>query len=541
MKNIFFILFISSITVYSQAPTIEWQKVYGGAIGETPNSICQTSDGGFILAGISFSMAGAGDITQNSVNNKSDIWIIKITSLGVKQWQRKIRADSMFDSRPKIKQTPDGGYIIGIDSDSGVGYDKTVPSKGASDYWILKLDSIGTIIWQKSIGGAGPESLSNLELTTDGGYIISGDSSSTASGDKTENRINNSNDYWIVKLDSIGNVVWDNTIGGNFNDNNPVVKPTIDGGYIVSGYSDSNSSVDKTQNSYGNYDYWVVKLDANGVVQWDKTIGGDYVDYSIWLVQSSDGNYYISGFSFSGVSGLKTEPNHQGDIWIVKLDSSGNILWENTIGGNYSEEFPYIYTTNDGGIIMLCNSVSDISGDKTQNNRGISVTTFTDQETPDYWMVKLDSNGIVQWDKTIGGNLRDSIFGNNVLQTSDGGFIVGGSSSSLISGDKTITNYGSPNFWILKLSPENLETNQTTLENSVVYPNPTNDIVNINFKEKLNDYTVKLSTIFGQQVLVKRFSQVANVTLEILGESGIYFLSIENENQEKKTFKIVKK
>jgi hypothetical protein len=539
MKKYFLLLFFYPFIVLSQTPTIQWQKVYGGISTEALYSISQTPDGGFILAGKSFSNAYfIGDITMSSVGG-ADVWVVKTSSLGIIEWQRKIRGSSMNDSFPKIRPTSDGGYILGIDSDSVLGYDKTEPSKGSSDYWILKLDHLGNIVWQKSIGGAGPESFTNIEQTNDGGYIISGDSSSTLSGDKTENRINNSDDYWIVKLDAFGNIMWDNTIGGNFNEDNSNIKQTLDGGFIISGFSDSNASVDKTENSYGGYDYWIVKLDSNGIVQWDKTLGGDFQDYCTSIAQSNDGSYYIAGYSYSGISGLKSEPNNQGDLWIIKLDNSGNLLWENSIGGNYADLFPILNVTNDGNAIIICNSYSDISGDKTENNRGVSVTTFTEQATPDYWLIKIDASGIIQWDKTIGGSKQD-LNCRDIQQTSDSGFIIGGNSNSPISGEKTIVNYGISNFWVLKLSPENLSNHGFDFQTISLYPNPTTGIVNINLGQTQQKITLTLTNILGQLVSTKTYSQIENVTYEINGEAGMYLLTIVNEMGEKKTIKVIK-
>ena len=150
------------------------------------------------------------------------------------------------------------------------------------------------IEWQNTIGGNYTDQLYSIQQTTDGGYILGGWSESYISGDKTENSFGGS-DYWVVKLDSIGNIQWQNTIGGNSGDGLYSVQQTTDGGYILGGVSTSNISGDKTENSQGYIDYWVVKLDASGNIQWQNTIGGNSDDYLTSIQQTTDGGYILGG------------------------------------------------------------------------------------------------------------------------------------------------------------------------------------------------------------------------------------------------------
>ncbi|MBK9638708.1 MAG: hypothetical protein IPO63_13185 [Bacteroidetes bacterium] len=173
-----------------------------------------------------------------------------------------------------IQQTTDGGYILGGYSDSDVSGDKSENCNGDHDYWIVKVDSLGDIQWQNTIGGSLSDNLYSIQQTSDGGYILGGCSKSNISRDKTEN-CNGFDDYWIVKVDSLGVIQWENTIGGSIIDYLYSIQQTTDGGYILGGYSGSNVSGDKTENCIGGYDYWIVKVDSQGVIQWQKTIGGD--------------------------------------------------------------------------------------------------------------------------------------------------------------------------------------------------------------------------------------------------------------------------
>ena len=172
---------------------------------------------------------------------------------------------SSVDQLSSIRQTADGGYILGGYSFSGASGDKTEASLGDYDYWIVKTDSIGNIQWQNTIGGSLADYLNYVDETSDGGYVLGGYSKSSISGDKTENNIGLSTtaDYWIVKTDAIGNIDWQNTIGGDADDLLYSIRQTVDEGYILGGYSRSSISGDKTENNIGpssTSDYWIVKL-----------------------------------------------------------------------------------------------------------------------------------------------------------------------------------------------------------------------------------------------------------------------------------------
>ncbi|MBK7387841.1 MAG: hypothetical protein IPI23_01865 [Bacteroidetes bacterium] len=255
-----------------------------------------------------------------------------LSNAQVIEWQNTI-GGSNYDELNAIMPTSDRGYILGGWSISNISGDKTENQLGNDDYWIVKTDSLGVIQWQNTIGGSGSDRNLSIAQTTVGGYILGGWSNSNISSDKTEN-CNGDWDYWIVKIDSLGNIEWQNTIGGSGEDRLNSIAQTTDGGYILGGMSNSNISSDKTENSNGDWDYWIVKTDSIGVIQWQNTIGGNGGDGLHSIAQSSDGGYILGGYSASDISGDKSE-NSNGfiDFWIVKTDSLGTILWQNTIGG----------------------------------------------------------------------------------------------------------------------------------------------------------------------------------------------------------------
>jgi hypothetical protein len=335
--------------------------------------------------------------------------------------------------------TSDGGLISGGTSYSDISFEKSENGRGNGDYWVVKTDKDGKIQWDKTIGGSDNDNLKSVIQTSDGGYALIGESRSNISFEKTENSRGQS-DFWLIKLDGMGNIQWDKTVGGSGTEYIDHIEQTVDGGYILAGSTDSYMSGEKSENSRGAIDYWVVKLDANGNKVWDKTIGGNSYDWCSPFALTSDGGVIVGGFSLSNISGEKTE-NSRGssDYWMVKLDSEGNIQWDKTIGGSADEWCHGLYQAADGGYIIGGSSVSDISGEKTEYNRG----------GVDYWVVKIDKKRNVHWDKTVGGNGDD--WCHMMIPTkADGAMIFGGSLSSA-SGDKSEYSRGGADYWLVNL------------------------------------------------------------------------------------------
>ena len=440
MKQAFSILCVIIVTssVFSQAPAIQWQNTIGGNSDDELYSVHQTVDGGYILGGTSKSII-SGDKTEG--HQAQDYWVVKLNSSGLIEWQNTIGGSS-DDYLECVQQTSDGGYILGGYSNSNISGDKTENSVGSFDYWVIKLNSSGSIIWQNTIGGALEDKLHSIQQTSDGGYILGGESKSDITGDKTENNFGSS-DYWVIKINSTGGIVWQNDIGSFSDEYLNSVKQTSDGGYILAGYTNSGIAGDKTENSLGGTDYWVVKLNSSGVIEWQNTIGGSSEDNLFSAEQTTDGGYILGGWSYSGISADKTDAtNGNYDYWIVKINSLGNIQWQNGIGGSDADYLYSVQQTTDGGYILGGYSRSVISGDKADPKIGGN----------DYWILKLNSTGTIIWQNAIGGSAGDLIQSPHTLeQTVDGGFVVGGYSSSNISGDKTENSMGSTDYWVVKL------------------------------------------------------------------------------------------
>lgn len=437
--SLLLVLILMATKVFSQ-PTIISQIVTGGSLKDSLTVMYLTADGGSIAGGSSSSNI-SGEKTANCKGGK-DYWVVKFSSLGSIQWDKTIGGDN-DDVLTSLQQTADRGYILGGYSVSKMSGDKTQTGWEKSDYWVVKLDYAGNIQWDKTIGGNRTDCLKSILQTSDGGYLLGGYSNSGISGLKTESTIDQSYDYWIVKLNSNGAVQWDKTIGGSAFDGLISLDETGDAGFILAGYSESPVSGQKTEPKRGLFDYWIVKINSAGTFQWDKTIGGDKKDQLASLLITGDGGYFLAGYSYSDISGEKSESNRgrgrTKDYWVVKLDSLRNIQWDKTIGGDSDDSCLSAIQTTDGGYLLGGYSQSGKSGDKTENSNGVS----------DYWIVKLTGSGTIEWDKTLGGSGIDNL--TSIKEISANKYVLAGYSNSGISGDKTISSRGSLDYWILNL------------------------------------------------------------------------------------------
>jgi uncharacterized delta-60 repeat protein len=338
---------------------------------DVATSIIQSSDGGYVVAGRTRSF-GAGS---------SDFWVVKLDSAGNVVWTKTI-GGSDYDVATSIIQSSDGGYVVAGETSSF--------GAGNSDIYVVKLDSGGNVQWTKTIGGSYEDRVRSIIQSSDGGYVVAGWTRSFGAGWE---------DIYVVKLDSSGNVVWTKTIGGSSYDFAYSITQSSDGGYVVAGETSSFGA--------GNSDIYVVKLDSSGNVQWTKTIGGSSNDGAVSIIQSSDGGYVVAGSTESFGAGSQ-------DIYVVKLDSSGNVVWTKTIGGSSDDVAFSITQSSDGGYVVAGRTPSFGAG------------------SYDFYVVKLDSSGNVVWTKTIGGSDYD--VATSIIQSSDGGYVVAGGTKSFGAG-----------------------------------------------------------------------------------------------------------
>ncbi|HMI08118.1 MAG TPA: T9SS type A sorting domain-containing protein [Flavobacterium sp.] len=333
---------LTTATFYAQAPEIQWQKCFGGTDSDYAACVKQTAEGGYITAGYTRSVDG--DITAN--HGQDDILVVKLNASGTAEW-KKTFGGSSTEQPSGIQQTTDGGYII-----SGMTYSVNgdiTSNHGNRDFWVLKLSADGTLEWQKTYGGNNNENSNTIAKTADGGYIIAG-SSASSNGDVTNGH--GSDDAWIVKLNSAGTIQWQKTYGGTGTDSATSVTQTADGSYIFCGTT--NSTNGDVSGLHGTLDYWVVKLNTAGTITWQKTFGGSNADEAKSVIQTSDGGYIVAGSTGSSdgnVTGFHT--GTASDEWLVKISATGTIEWQKTYGGTLEDVAYAVRQLPDNGYVVL--------------------------------------------------------------------------------------------------------------------------------------------------------------------------------------------
>lgn len=288
------------------------------------------------------------------------------------------------------------------------------------------------IEWQKCLGGSDEDVAFSIQQTTDSGYIVAGWSDSNG-GDASGNH--GGSDLWVVKLDGSGNIQWQKCLGGSGTEGAFSTQQTTDGGHIVAGWSGSNDG-NASGNHGGLSDMWVVKLDGSGNIQWQKCLGGSGEDMAWSIQQTTDGGYIVAGSTASNDGDVSDNHGGFSDMWVVKLDSDGNIQWQKCLGGSGEDGAFSIQQTTDGGYIVAGSTASN-DGDMSGNHGSI-----------DAWVVKLDGSGNIQWMKCLGGSGYDAAL--SIQQTTDDGYIVVGHTTS---NDGDVSGCGGQgDTWVVKLN-----------------------------------------------------------------------------------------
>ncbi|MFM7080168.1 MAG: hypothetical protein ACKOYC_10320 [Bacteroidota bacterium] len=525
---------------YTLAHGQNWYPDYdvrlGGTLDDSPSWIEKSNLGGFIIGGTSKSNDN-GDKSQpnwDSTLITSDYWIVRLDDSGNKIWDKRFGGNAS-DILVKVLETTDGGIILAGNSFSGVSGDKSQPNWDSSqqsiDFWIVKTDVNGNKMWDTRLGGNSLELIGDIIETPDQGYLIAGSTFSGISGNITQGS-RGFWDYWVVRLDAQGNIVWDQRYGGPDNDFVTAIDLMDNGDYIIGGYSQSNVGSEKSEACRGQWDYWILRVDGSGNPVWDKTYGGDQTDWLFDLIVTSDNNIVMGGQSFSNDNGEKSEPNigtnsSTSDRWVIKTNGSGTIMWDRTIGGSLSEDLSRIQETQDRGFLISGESSSGIRGNKSEDNLGFEQS----------WVVKTDSSGMVVWDKTIFTTGHDEE-GIAILSDSNC-FINVNYTEAAIGGYKSQSNWGEGDIWLVRIceSPTTgINQNHVFDENIRAYPNPTSHSL---FIESTNGYICQLhgiatlSDMFGRIIQTKKvdcFSRWLQMETEVL-EPGNYVVSISIDSK----------
>ena len=460
-KTFLLFILIWTVSVQAQVPAELSQRNYGGNDLEYENTILPL-DNGQLLVACESGTGINGDKTEDY--GGYDIWIYKLdTDLNI-IWDHTYGGD-FSDLDMLVRKAPDGGYYVACSSLSDVSGNKTVPSFGSYDVWVFKIDSIGNIQWQTALGGDKSDLFKSMIVTSDGDLLIASYTFSGISGNKTVDSVGGY-DIWLVKLDSMGNQIWQSRAGSDGWDiiqyNSLVERPN--GNYLIAGWSEGSISGDKTIASFGGDDYWLVEFDTAGNIVWQGVYGWTSTDVASGVVNTSDGGFIVSGDSQSGIGGVKTSPSlGQQDFWILRFDADHNLLWDKTYGGAAEDYLPSsTLVWPDGSLVIAGVSLSGVSGNKTQPNYGAS----------DFWILRLDMDGNEIWQKSYGGPASDYY---PVLATnSDNELYIVGPSSSTAGGNKSVGTYGSYDTWLIHLEASDVCTDITvTIDTTVINANVT--------------------------------------------------------------------
>jgi hypothetical protein len=414
---------------------IGFVQTIGGTLNESAQAVTITQDGGFAILGYAQSMDG--DLA-NKPDDSFDYWLLKFDQNGVLQWQ-KTYGGSDDDRGNDIIQTSDGCYAI-------IGFSKSMngdisENNGAQDYWVSKLDASGNLIWQKSFGFLGADMGLSILESNDGGFLLTGVLDVSASNGEGNSKSANSKsskvqhaggDYWVIKLNASGEKLWSRYFGGTFTDTPYDAVQTNDNGYLIVGASDSND-VD-ISNNRGTYDFWVLKISETGTLLWEKSFGGSQTDEARGITKTNDGNYIIVGDTRS--NDLDVSVNAGGaDLWVIKITPMGELIWEKTFGGSSFDVARSISKTQDGNFIISGSSRS-VDGHLTNNNG-----------QNDAWIIKMNTNGTLLWQKSVGGSEID--FAYDAVEINNQSIIIVGDSSS--SNLDILANNGFSDLLIVKI------------------------------------------------------------------------------------------
>ena len=344
------------------ASVATFTNTYGGQDDEQANSVIQTSDGGYALAGW----------TDSYGSGYYNFWLVKTDSQGNQQWTQPYGASGDSETSSLVQTSDDGYALAGFTNSTGA---------GVYSFWLIKTDSKGNMQWNKTYGGAGEDSEANAMIkTSDGGYLLAGYTTTPEVGGRQ---------ILLVKTDTNGNMIWNQTYGGAGSNVAYAVIQTSDGGYAVAGSTDVAGA--------GGNDFYLIKVNGNGAIEWSNTYGGVGDDYAYAVVQSSGGGYVLAGYSYSFSDGYN-------NFWLVKTDSNGNMMWNQTYDGGSDAEASSLIQTSDGGF-AVAGSIQSSSGEAE-------------------WLVKTDANGNPQWNQTYAASGDN--YANSLIQTNDGGYALGG-------------------------------------------------------------------------------------------------------------------
>jgi hypothetical protein len=414
LKNIalFFFYFVSLISCSkedvlfiptNEKPTATSIKNIGGSNNESLYSVIKTADGGFITAG--HTQSSDGDISTKN-NTSYDYWVVKFDKDSNQIWNKTFGGTD--DDRARdIIQLNDGSFIVsGFSRSTNVDVSENA---GNYDFWIIKLDNSGNLVWEKSFGFSGADQAYTLFKTKDNHILVGGTLDVTASGGQGNSKSAKKHaggDYWLLKLDTNGNKIWSRYFGGLFTDTLYDIEETAEGNFILVGSSDSNDN--DISNNIGTYDFWIVIIDAEGNLRKERNFGGSEIDESFSITKTNDNHFLIAGNTRSSDNNIAIN-NGSSDIWIIKINSEAELIWEKNFGGSSFEEAKKIIPNANGGYLIAGSS------------RSADIDLSYNYGNKDAWIISIDNNGKLIWQENFGGSNLEEL---NAIVTLNNGTLI---------------------------------------------------------------------------------------------------------------------
>ncbi|MFC3757893.1 T9SS type A sorting domain-containing protein [Chryseobacterium tructae] len=531
-------IYLSALTLCTvlgvSAQNILWQKDIQSSTQDFLSQVTTTIDQQYLITGSSI-QSGSGKLEAGSKpNNGYDFHLVKLNQQGEEAWEKYFSGNN-HDYLSATVSTQDGGFLLAGTSYSGKGLDKKEDSKGGSDIWLIRINEFGDEIWQKTLGTSSDEEAKAVIQSTDLGFFVAGNVQSSSKG-------YGSKDVWIIRLDKDGKELSQLVLGGKGLDEVEKMIPTKDGGALLGIYSRSSEVRDprfgdqphettpnpasrtaKSTENFGEGDYWIVKLDKTGKVEWEKNFGGKADDHIRTLALTSNG-YIIGGESRSERSGNKTVGIEEGtDLWLIALNERGDEQWQKS------------YNFKNRDILM---GMSVIHSADYKSSKGILLGGYTqaegriekDDET--FWMLYLDGNGNEQWRKHVSGESRQKEERLSDLKLNrDGSIILAGTSGKEL---------GKENWKIVKLGDK--QVNDLIEKYDIkIYPNPVSDYAYVEIGFDFKEADIMLYDMSGRQLQnFKTKNRVTKMNTQALIQ-GAYLVTIKTDTNKTASAKLIKK
>ncbi len=513
MKSILFLATLFSFSQsFGQNFSFTNQNLIGNISADDLNKVIHTSDGGKLMI---FSSENTGGDRLSSNYGGIDFWIVKMNSLYAIEWEKSY-GGSLQDSPFSAIELSDGSFVIGGLSnsfpDSGV---RTFPTYGSTDYWVIKISSTGTLIWDKSFGSDGNDNLFSISSKNDT-LLLVGTSDGGISGSKTVDNYGFKN-IWLVAIDTAGNELFQRVYGGSMEEDYPTSK-MLDNKLIITCRTTSGISGNKTTPNYGTTDAWIIQLDDSYAIHKENTFGGIYIDY-FYDVTLKDEIFYCVGGSLSPMGGTKTSPKYGYlDGWIVKLDMNLNNLEQSSYGGAGGFFFKNIINRPNGKLLVSGSASADIGTWKNRPSMGQG----------DFYLIGLDENGSYEWNYSWGGS--DTDIPTQIFELQNNSFHIFGTSKSSASGDIWDSNHNinggiTDGYWCTFTT--NLSILETEQQEIKAFPNPFTDLITFQSDQLLNQ-DIQVTDLAGNVVFIKKASSFQEEINLAFIKSGIYFVKVGN-------------